>query len=66
MLQFFGSVGVLTRLIAERVAPLSLTNPRDALHHGKRQISKQSRDHNHAHLGHLCRPFGNIRYSLPV
>jgi len=31
---------------------LSLKNPRDALHHGKRQnLKKRSRDHNHAHLG---------------
>jgi len=26
------------------------------------KILIQSRDHNHAHLGVICRPFGNIRY----
>ena len=30
---------------------LSLTNPRHALHRGKRQNLKRSRGHNHAHLG---------------
>jgi len=34
-----------------QVAQLSLMNPRDALHHCKRNILKQSRDHNHVYLG---------------
>jgi len=35
----------------KQVVQLSLTNSRDALHHCKRQNFKQSRDHNHTHLG---------------
>jgi len=45
---------------AWQVAQLSLTNPRDALHHGKRKILKQSRDHNHALLWAICPPVARI------
>ena len=42
----------------KQVAQLSLTNPRDALHHGK--ILKQSRDHNHVPFMVTCYPVAII------
>ena len=44
----------------EQVAQLSLTNPRDTLHHEKRQILNQSRDHNHTLLLVICHPVVRI------
>jgi len=66
------------RGFSHQVTQLSLTNPRDALHHDKRQKFLQSRDHNHTttHLllvichsvaridiAYLCIRFDDFRFS---
>jgi len=43
-----------------QVAQLSLTNPCDALHHDKRRILKQPRDHNYSLLFVICHPVVRI------
>jgi len=49
-----------------KVAQLLLMHQRTRCITANSKILKQSRDHNHAYLGVICRPFGKIRYSLPV
>jgi len=45
---------------SKQVAQLSLTNPRDALHHEKGKNLKHSLDHNHAFLLVICHPVVRI------